>query len=300
MNSPEWVDIHAHVAGLSRSGVDPTAYGVAQGVGVLIDAGGAPPAELAARLDSVNAATTTTVLAWANVCAEGIAGEGCASHDITGNAARDALRALAGRVVGIKLQASNTRLAARSLMAIENAKAVATEFSVPLLVHVGNAPPTMREVADRLRSGDIITHFAHGKPGGALEGSAVHPALLRARERGVLFDLGHGSGSFSFGVMEQLLANGFAPDIISTDLHARSAAHPVGSLADCMSKLLCLGMYEAAVVRAVTAAPRAALGLPAAQRQARFSIVEHEWAALDSYGESRVLARRIRPEPVSD
>jgi len=296
MRSPGWVDIHAHIAGLSRSGVDPDAFGIEQGVEVVIDAGGAPPAELPGRLQEVAARARTTVLAWANICAEGIAGDGCASHDISGAGARLALERCPGAVIGIKLQASNTRLAGRSLAAIENAKAVAGEFGVPLLVHVGNAPPTVREVAAVLRRGDIITHFAHGKPEGALDGSRVHHALLAARQRGVLFDVGHGSASFSFDVMERLLAEGFPPDIISTDLHARSAMHPVGSLADCMSKLLGLGMAEEAVLRAVTEAPRAALSLPPSRRETAFAIVEGAWEAFDSSGATRTFARRIVPE----
>lgn len=293
--SQEWIDIHAHIDGIADFGVDPNRYGVKQGVGVLVDAGSAPPAELGERLAAVQATTPTTVFAWANICAEGISGRGCTTHDITGEAARIALAQNPGRVVGIKLQASSTRLAARGLEAIENAKRVAGEFGVPLLVHVGNGPPTLREVAAALRPGDIITHFAHGKPEGALDGSAVHPALLDARARGVLFDVGHGAGSFSFEVMEGLIARGFAPDIISTDLHRASAGSPVGSLADCMSKMLGLGMNEEALVRAVTATPRDALHLPESARRTRFVIQDGEWDALDSYGSTRTFTRRIRP-----
>jgi dihydroorotase len=296
--SAAWIDIHAHVTGLSRSGVDATPYGVAQGVGTLVDAGSAPPAELAERLRAIAAATATTVLAWANICAEGIAGRDCSEHDISGAAARSSLESLAGRAVGIKLQASNTRHAVRALAAIENAKSIAADFGVPLLVHVGNAPPTIREVAAALRQGDIITHFAHPKPDGALEGNRVHPALLAARGRGVLFDIGHGSASFSLDVMEALAAQGFWPDTISTDLHARSAESPVGSLADCMSKLLGLGMALDGVIAAVTSRPREALHLPPETRRTRFAVVEGPWTATDSTGATRRFHQRIVPEAV--
>lgn len=292
--SDEWVDIHAHVAGVAAFGVDPAAYGAGQGVGVLIDAGSAPPGELGARLARVNGSPGTRVLAWANICAEGIAGDGCAGHDISGSAARQALRDLPGQVVGIKLQASNTRLAGRALQAIANAKGVAAEFGVPLMVHVGNGPPSIREVAAALRSGDIITHFAHGKPEGAVDGAGrPHTALLAARARGVIFDLGHGAGSFSFQVMERLGAAAFWPDIISTDLHRGSATSPVGSLAGCMSKLLALGMPHDDVIAAVTGRPRAALGLGPSQRSTTFRIEREPWEALDSYGQRRTLAVRI-------
>jgi dihydroorotase len=294
--STAWIDIHAHVAGLARVGVDPTLHGVDQGVATLVDAGSAPPGELGERLEHAQSRTKTEILAWANICAEGIAGDGCADHDISGQAARAALASLPGRVVGIKLQASATRLASRGMVALENAKAVASDVNVPLLVHVGNGPPTVREVAAALRPGDIITHFAHGKPEGALDAAGrPHPALSEARARGVLFDVGHGSGSFSFDVMEQLGAHGFWPDIISTDLHARSAASPVGSLAGCMSKLLCLGMPEDAVIAAAGDRPRAALDLPPATLRSRFRIDAQPWAALDSYGNRRTLPRRFIP-----
>jgi dihydroorotase len=293
--SDAWIDIHAHVSGFARFGIDAEQYGAAQGVGVLVDAGSAPPAELAVLLRDL-AGTRTKVLAWANVCAEGIAGNGCDSHDISGRAASRALAtAPEGSVVGIKLQASNTRLAERAVTATGNAIAVAQDFHVPLMVHVGNGPPTMREIAPLLRSGDIITHFAHAKPGGALEDGRVHRSLLEAREHGVLFDVGHGSGSFSFEVMQGLIAAGFAPDIISTDLHQASAARPVRSLADCMSKLLGMGMSEDAVVAAVTTAPRAALHLRTSGRLTEYWLGDERWVGEDSYGKERTFSRRFVP-----
>lgn len=293
--SDEWIDIHAHISGMARFGVDPEAYGADQGVGVLVDAGSAPPANLPGLLSGMSGGRTR-ILAWANICAEGIAGDNCATHDISGGAARKALEdASPGTVVGIKLQASNTRLAGRSLAALRNATAVAEDFGAPLMVHVGNAPSTMPEIAPLLRSGDIITHFAHGKAGGALERGLVHPSLLVARARGVLFDVGHGAGSFSFAVMERLLEAGFPPDIISTDLHRASAERPVGSLALCMSKLLCLGMAEEAVLHAVTAAPRAALHLQASRRQTEYRLADESWIAEDSYGNARTFSRRFVP-----
>lgn len=296
LTSPAWIDIHAHVAGLARFGVDPTAHGVAQGVDTLVDAGSAPPYELPDLLAKLQPTTPTRVLVWANICSEGIADKDCADHDTTGCAAHAALRALPGTVAGIKLQASNTRLAGRALDAIETAKEVASAFDVPLMVHVGNSPPSMREVLPLLRPGDIVTHFAHGKPLGALgDDGRPHPTLLESRERGVLFDLGHGAGSFSFPVMESLAKHGFWPDIISTDLHARSAASPVGSLADCMSKLLALGMPFESVLDSVTTRPRAALHLSPTTNATRFELREEPWTATDSYGQTRELSQRIVP-----
>jgi len=162
------------------------------------------------------------------------------------------------------------------------------------MVHVGNAPPSMYDVLALLRAGDIVTHFAHGKPGGAVDGRGrVHQSLVDARARGVLFDLGHGSASFSFAVMEKLLAAGFAPDIISTDLHRGSAMRPVVSLADCMGKMLGLGMAADAVVAAVTATPREALHLRRSGRKTAYTIADEAWVGEDSDGERREFSRRF-------
>ena len=293
--SPGWIDIHAHIAGFSkRGGVDAVQYGTAQGVGTLVDAGSAPPAELPELLTTA-AGRPTRVLAWANICAEGIAGADCTTHDMAGEAADLALRECPGRVIGIKLQASHTRLAGRALEALGHARRVAERHAVPLLVHVGNAPPTLEDVLEELRAGDIVTHFAHGKRGGMLENGRIIPAATEARGRGVLFDLGHGAGSFSFDVMEQLMALGFPPNIISTDLHAGSAKSPVGSLADCMSKLVALRMPLDDVVAAVTTVPSKALGIEP-HGSTRFRVESQVWEARDSYGNSRTLGVRIVPD----
>lgn len=294
--SPGWIDIHVHIAGLARLGVDPTAYGVEQGVATLVDAGSAAPAELHGLLPAVQAETATRVLAWANICAEGIAGRNCDEHDISGCGAHAALRAMPGRVVGIKLQASNTRLGGRGLEAIGIASEVADAFGVPLMVHVGNAPPSMREVLPLMREGDIVTHFAHGKPDGMLDNDGrPHPLLMDARNRGVLFDVGHGAGSFSFEVMDALARHDFWPDIISTDLHVNSAASPVGSLGDCMSKLLNMGMGLEKVIDAVTVTPHAALRLDHDGSLTRFAVRDAPWVGADSYGEQREFGQRIVP-----
>ena len=294
--SPGWIDIHAHLSGFSkRGGVDVVDYGAAQGVGTIIDAGSAAPRELPALLAAASGGPTR-VLAWANICAEGISGADCTTHDISGEAADFALRECSGQVVGIKLQASSTCLAGRAVEALRNARRVAERHGVPLLVHVGNAPPALEDVLAELRAGDIVTHFAHGKPGGMLHDRRVTPAALEARSRGVLFDVGHGAGSFSFDVMEQLMALDFPPDSISTDLHVGSAKSPVGSLADCMSKLMALGMPLNDVVAAVTTVPSKALGLEPLGAT-RFRVETETWEARDSYGNPRTLDVRVVPEP---
>ncbi len=298
--SSGWVDSHVHVAWSAAAGrIDPLTYGPGQGVCGLVDAGSAPPAKVEALLE-----TRPWVFALANIDSRGIRGEGPAP-EVSGAAADEALSRFPERVRGIKVQASQSVLGEAALRAIENAKAVAARHGVPLMVHVGNPPPALSDVCDLLRPGDIITHYAHGKPEGAtLAGGAPLPALRRACERGVLLDVGHGRSSFSFRRCRQLLEAGIRPWSISTDLHASSVQAPVVSLARTMSKMLALGVSADEVVAAVTVAPARAFGLldygapvevGAAATLTAFRLEDRGIEVEDSLGERLTCERWFQP-----
>ena len=111
-----------------------------------------------------------------------------------------------------------------------------------------------------MRPGDILTHCFSPFPNNptTAEGG-VRAAVIEARKRGVIFDIGHGMGSFAFKTARTMLANGFAPDCISSDVHALCIDGPAFDLLTTMSKFLCLGMPLGDVVRAATEAPAKAL-----------------------------------------
>ncbi len=295
--SPAWIDSHIHVSSAATPGrVDPLTYGPRQGVGAVIDAGSAAPARLGELLEG-----GAWVYALANIDSGGIRGGQGARPEVSGAAADEALSRFPGRVRGIKVQASQSVLGDLSLTAIANAIEVAKRHGVPVMVHVGNPPPMLEAVCEALRPGDVITHYAHGKPAGAtLAGGGVLPALRRAWERGVLLDVGHGRSSFAFRRFRELFDAGIKPNSISTDLHAASAQAPVVSLARTMSKLVALGMTEAEVIDAVSARPARAFGLsgyggPVAVGSPAmltvFKIEDREVQVEDSEGE-RLLCRR--------
>jgi dihydroorotase len=166
-----------------------------------------------------------------------------------------------------------------------------------------------------MRPGDVVTHCFHGNDGGVLdERGAVWPEAFEARERGILFDVGHGAGSFTWRVARAALAQGFPPDTISSDIHAHNHAGPVHDLPRTLSKLLHLGMPLADVITASTArvgehlahvAP-AGLGtlgagapgdLSLLERQhGRFALVDGEHrlsAGVTEYAEERLAARTV-------
>jgi dihydroorotase len=138
---------------------------------------------------------------------------------------------------------------------------VAEETGLPVMAHLDHPPPSRLEVVSRLRRGDILTHCFRPFPNApsAPDGS-VREEIAAARERGVVFDIGHGGGSFGFRTTEAMLAAGFLPDVISSDVHALSVNGPAFDQITTMSKLLSLGMGLTDVIRASTRAPAAAVG----------------------------------------
>ena len=170
--------------------------------------------------------------------------------------------ALANRdtIGGIKVRVGFHASQNSGTVPLDIALKVAEEAGLPLMAHIDVPPPTLEEVLERLRPGDILTHCFRPFPNNPTtpEGG-VRPAVIEARKRGVIFDIGHGMGSFAFKTARRMLANNFAPDCISSDVHALCIDGPAFDLLTTMSKFLCLGFPLADTVRAATEAPAKAL-----------------------------------------
>ena len=174
---------------------------------------------------------------------------------------------------------------------------------VPVMVHIGTGVP-LPEVLAGMRGGDIVTHCYQGHGDLVIgEDDRVLDAVWEARERGVLFDVGHGGGSFNFGVARASLADGFLADVISTDIHAHSIERTVNSLADAGSKLMSLGVALREVVERTTTRAAAAIGRQdlgtlrpgTVADLAAFEITEGEYEFHDCHKERNSGSRRIEP-----
>jgi dihydroorotase len=166
------------------------------------------------------------------------------------------------RAVGVKIRIGTSITGTHGIEALEMALSAASEAKVPLMVHISRGADE-KEILRRLRPGDILTHCFHENGNGLLaeSGKGLIPLVGLARERGVLFDIGHGCGSFSWESAERALEAHFYPDTLSTDLHRYSVGEPLHvSLPVVMSKFLCLGMSLQDVVLKTTLAPARALG----------------------------------------
>ncbi len=134
---------------------------------------------------------------------------------------------------------------------------------LPLMVHIGNNPPNLDEIADLLTRGDIITHCYNGKPNRILTpAGTLRESIQRALRRGVLLDVGHGTASFSFEVARQAIKLGILPHTISSDIYCRNRINgPVHSLATVMSKFFSVGLTLPQAIACVTENAASALQL---------------------------------------
>jgi dihydroorotase len=193
------------------------------------------------------------------------------------------------------------------IVPLEIALEVAEEVGMPLMAHIDHPPPSYEEVVARLRPGDVLTHAFRPFPNsaGTAQGT-VKKVVLEARERGVLFDIGHGKGSFAFKTARAMLANGFYPDTISSDVHVLCIDGPAFDQVTTMSKFLCMGMplpdvVAASTVNAAMALRRPELGSlkPGSVGDATLiSIKEGQFDYVDVVGEHLTGDRRIVSEGV--
>ena len=148
-------------------------------------------------------------------------------------------------IVGIKVRVGAHASGRSGTVPLDIALQVADEVGVPLMAHIDHPPPSYEEVIARLRPGDILTHAFRPFPNSpATAQGTVKRAVIAARERGVKFDIGHGKASFAFKTARAMIANGFLPDTISSDVHRLCIDGPAFDLVTTMSKLLCLGSLK--------------------------------------------------------
>ncbi|MEM7526393.1 MAG: hypothetical protein AAF416_01785 [Pseudomonadota bacterium] len=163
-------------------------------------------------------------------------------------------------VIGIKIRLGRRTSGQNGMACFTHALEVAERTGLPIMAHIDEPPPSYSEICAALRAGDVLTHAFRPFPNTPLDGAGrVREAVLAARERGVIFDIGHGQGSFAFETARGMLAEGFAPDVISSDIHTLCIDGPAHDLVTTMTKFLHLGMDLADIVRACTTTPAAAV-----------------------------------------
>ncbi len=270
--SPGLIDLHTHVYwGGTSLGIDAEDFCRTSGVTTAVDTGSAGPGNFAGFRKHVIERSQVRILAYLHVSHAGIYGfsntvmvgesEDLRLMDpVTAAEVADRNRDL---IVGIKVRVGRHASGDQGVAPLDIALQVADEVGMPLMCHIDEPPPSYEDVVNKLRPGDVLTHAFRPFPNAPCTAQGtVRPAVLAARKRGVLFDIGHGMGSFSFKTARAMLANGFPPDTISSDVHALCINGPAFDQVTTMSKFLCLGMSLADVIKASTSDAAFALKRP--------------------------------------
>jgi dihydroorotase len=265
--TPGLIDLHTHVFPyVGPFGIDPDPYFVHRGTTTALDAGTSGAHSFAGFRRTNIERAETRVRALLHVVSIGlVAGNTENMGELLDLRYCDPKLAakVAGEnrdvIVGFKIRFSDFLTGANDLEGLRRARAAADEAALPLMAHIGGPHSPLGELLKLMKKGDVVTHtFNPRRPGILDDAGKLRPEVLEARARGVVFDVGHGAGSFSFDVMERALDQGFRPDTISTDLHAFNIHGPVFDLPTTLSKFLLLGfslndVIEKSTVRAARA-----------------------------------------------
>ena len=269
--SAGWIDAHVHCFPKSPIYYDePDLSGIATGVTTLVDAGSVGADDMD-EFYAIAQQVKTNVYAFINISKIGIIAQNELSD--MDNLQSDLVDKMIAKypdfIVGIKARMSKSVVGENGIHPLERAKAMQKQHAslqgnqLPLMVHIGNSPPSLDEIAEFLDKGDIITHCFNGKPNRILnEQDQLRPSIRQAIDRGVLLDVGHGGESFSFNVAEKALKLGVYPDIISTDIYYKNRiSGPVYNMANVLAKFFCLGFSLEQIIDHITAKPAAMLHL---------------------------------------
>jgi dihydroorotase len=259
--TPGLIDIHVHVfAGTGEVGsyagdnsLYPDGYTFRVGVTTVADAGCAGWRNFEEFKSHVIDRSKTRVLAFLNIVGAGMRGskyENNLEDMEPGPAAEMALK-YKGLIVGIK----TAHYAGPEWTPVEHAVQAGTAAKIPVMVDFGNDHPE-RPLADlltkKLRPGDIYTHCYSGLRHELGDDGKVNPGMIEGRKRGVIFDVGHGGGSFAWRIAVPAIKQGFVPDSISTDLHIGSMNSGMKDMLNVMDKFLAMGFSVDDVIREST------------------------------------------------
>ena len=249
--TPGLIDVHVHVfAGTGERGsyagdnsVYPDGFTFRAGVTTVADAGCAGWRNFEDFKHRVIDRSRTRVLAFLNIVGHGMRGDAFEQElaDMDARRAADMALQHKGLIVGIK----TAHYAGPEWTPVERAVEAGTLADIPVMVDFGsNRPerPLSELVTRKLRPGDIYTHVYSGLRNEQDASGRVNPALWDARKRGVLFDVGHGGGSFLWRIAVPAVKAGFLPDSISTDLHTSSMNAGMKDMLNVMDKFLAMGL----------------------------------------------------------
>jgi dihydroorotase len=274
--TPGLIDLHCHSYPFgSAIGIPADELAALQGTTTVVSAGDAGANNFAAWRRFLASSSRTRQYAFVHIAVAGLAGFPVPElYNIDYAVAEQAARVVAENseiVLGVKVRMSENVVARHGTEPLKRAIQACVMSGMPakILCHIGGVADRklMSDILDLLRPGDVLTHCYSGAPNLAGDGTNIVqdgkllPAALAAKKRGVIFDIGHGGGSFDYTIAEAAMAQGCGPDTISSDVHVFSGNTPgMPFMPWVMSKFLNMGFSLSEVVAMATQAPAKVIG----------------------------------------
>jgi len=274
--TPGLIDLHCHTFPYgSAIGIPADELVAHQATTTVVSAGDAGANNFAAYRRFVVPASRTRQFAFVHIAVAGLAGFPVPElYNIDYAQPEAAARAVAENadmILGVKVRMSENVIAKHGLEPLKRAVKACELSGVPskIMCHIGGVSDRslMSKILDQMRPGDVLTHCFSGAPNSEGEGTNIVqdgkllPAALEAKRRGVVFDIGHGGGSFDYNIAEAAIAQGLLPDTISSDVHVFSGNTPgMPYLPWVMSKFLGMGFSLSEVISMATQVPARVIG----------------------------------------
>jgi dihydroorotase len=314
--APGMIDLHVHVFwGVSHYGIEADPHCIRRGVTTAVDAGSAGADTFPGFRKYVIDVSATRLFAQLNISSQGMLTREIGElHEIKYANVQKAIATIEQHrdvILGVKVRLTRESLVgeAAGIRPLHLAREAADAAGLPIMVHPQEAwCESLDDILAVMRDRDILTHCYHGASHGILDADGrVRPSVYAAIERGVIFDVGHGAGSFSWEIAERALAQGVEPQTISSDLHAYNVNGPVFDLATTVSKFLHLGFSIDDALGKVTAIPArvirmadriGTLQVGAWGDAVVFDLRRGRFDLTDSRGERRIGTQQLIPATV--
>ena len=314
--TPGMIDLHVHVFyGVSHYGIEPDPTCLAKGATTVVDAGSAGADIFPGFRKYVIDVSETRIFAQINISSQGMLTQEIGEFEIPEYADVDKACAMIEKhrdvILGVKVRLTKHSIVSErsGMIPLHHAREAADAAGLPIMVHPQAAwCDSIDDILAVMGERDIVTHCFHESECGILDDDGkVRKSVHEAMERGVVFDVGHGAGSFSWDTVESAMSQGVAPQTISSDLHIYNVNGPVYDLANVVTKFLHLGMSLDDAIAKVTSVPAEVILMsdkigtlaPGAWGDAIISeLREGEFQLVDSRGETRTGRQNFVPVTV--
>lgn len=255
--TPGLIDLHTHIYwGVTYWGIDADPVAARSGVTTWLDVGSAGSYTFPGFREYIVEGNRARIYALLNLSSIGLVAPTweLANPDyLNVELATEVVDRNRDIILGIKARIDSRTTRGTGILPMEKARELADRVELPLMTHIGTSPPSLAEVAEYLRPGDILTHCFTGQDMRIIgEDGKVNPDIKALKDQGMVLDVGHGSGSFSYEVAEAMLNQGIPPDVISSDIHQMAVQGPMFDMPTTLSKFLNLGMSIDDVVACAT------------------------------------------------